>query len=72
MCMVSVFILQTPLAVVHVQRVSSVALQVSLVHLDCVRQDFTVQAETQKPQVEWQNVMFIFMFWIFACGIIAK
>ncbi|KAF3847745.1 hypothetical protein F7725_020773 [Dissostichus mawsoni] len=43
---------QTSLAVIHVQRVFSVALQVSLVHLDCVRQDFTVQGETQKLQAQ--------------------
>ncbi len=51
MYMVAVFIWQTPLAVAHVQRVSSVDLQVSPIHLDCVRQDFTAQGETQQPQV---------------------
>lgn len=56
-CVVAVFIWQMPLAVVRVQRVSSVAPQVSLVLLDCVRQDFTVQGETQQPQVEQQNIV---------------
>lgn len=50
-CMIAVFIWWTPLAVVHVQRVSSVALQVSLVHLVPVRLDSTVQGETQQAQV---------------------
>lgn len=50
-CMVAVFIWWTPLAVVHVQRVTSVALQVLLVHLVHVRLDSTVQGETQQAQV---------------------
>lgn len=62
LCLVAVSIWQTSLAVAHVQLVSSVVLQVSLVHLDCVRQDFTVQGETQQPQVEWQNMMFFMFF----------
>lgn len=53
---VAVFIWQMPLAVVRVQRVSSVAPRVSRVRLDCVRQDFTVQGETQQPQVEQENI----------------
>lgn len=50
-CMVSVFIWQTALAVDHVQKVISVTLPVSPIHPDYVKQDFTVQAETQNPPV---------------------
>lgn len=45
-----------PLAAVRVQRVSSVAPRVSRVRLDCVRQGFIVQGETQQPQVEQQHI----------------
>lgn len=67
-CLVAVFIWQTLLAVVHAQRVTFVALQVSLVHLDCVRQDSSVPGETQQPQVQRQNthaklISFVLMGW---------
>lgn len=68
---VLVFIWQTPLAVVRVQRVTSVATQVSPIHLDCVRQDFTVLVETPKPRVEWQTSFYCIVS-VHACGSVAN
>lgn len=53
MFLAAVFIRQTSLAAVLVLRVSSVALLVSLIHLDSVKGDLIVQGETKQPQVEW-------------------
>ena len=45
---------------VCVQRVTTVAPQVLLDHLACVRQDPIVQVATQQAQVENQNIGFFF------------
>jgi len=57
---VAVFTWRASPAAVRVPRVGSVALQVSLVHLDRVRRDFTVQEETQHLQVKyWVFILFM-------------
>lgn len=58
MSVVAVFICQTSMAVVHVQQVTSVALQVSHIHLDCVSLGSSAQGEKQQPQVYCKDFVF--------------
>ena len=63
-CVIAVFIWQTSLAVVHVHRVTSAVVRVSLVHLACVRLDSTVSggnttATGKMAKTQWFNSSFV-------------